>query len=107
MQEQSCGDGAASLLIGEGEAIATLEGFHSLSYDFVDYWRSDNDRYDRLWEDRWIRDIGYSRFIPAAITGLLQKYGLDIKDFRIIRPRPEGADDVNYGVWVEFRKPPR
>ncbi|UCC60599.1 MAG: hydroxymethylglutaryl-CoA synthase family protein, partial [Dehalococcoidia bacterium] len=80
-QEQSCGDGAASLLIGDGDAIATLEGSHSLSYDFVDYWRTDTDRYDRLWEDRWIRDIGYSKFIPAAITGLLQKYGLSIQDF--------------------------
>ena len=86
-QEQSCGDGAAALLIGDGEAIATLEGHYSLSYDFVDYWRAEGDRFDRSWEDRWIRDIGYSKFIPEAISGLLNKYNLDIKDFaRVVYP---------------------
>jgi 3-hydroxy-3-methylglutaryl CoA synthase len=86
-QEQSCGDGAAALLVGDGEAVATLEGYHSLSYDFVDYWRADGDRYDRSWEDRWIRDIGYSKFIPEAIEGLLKKYDLGIKDFaKVVYP---------------------
>ena len=80
-QEQSCGDGAAALLLGDGDAIATVEGSYSLSYDFVDHWRAEGDRYDRSWEDRWIRDVGYSRFIPEAISGLLSKYGLEIKDF--------------------------
>ncbi|UCG84425.1 MAG: hydroxymethylglutaryl-CoA synthase family protein [Dehalococcoidia bacterium] len=105
-QEQSCGDGAASLLIGDGDAIATLEGSHSLSYDFVDYWRTDTDRYDRLWEDRWIRDIGYSKFIPAAITGLLQKYGLSIQDFAKVAypslyPREHAAIGKKLGAEPE------
>ncbi|MCJ7522953.1 MAG: short-chain dehydrogenase, partial [Dehalococcoidia bacterium] len=86
-QEQSCGDGAAALLIGDEEPIATLEGFYSLSYDFVDYWRTESDKFDRVWEDRWIRDIGYSKFIPEAIKGLLSKYNLEIKDFaKVIYP---------------------
>jgi len=86
-QEQSCGDGAAAILLGDGEAIATIEGFYSVSYDFVDYWRAEGDRFDRSWEDRWIRDIGYSKFIPEAISGLLSKYNLSIKDFaRVIYP---------------------
>ena len=86
-QEQSCGDGAAAILIGDGEAIATLEGYHSLSYDFSDYWRTDADKYDRVWEDRWIRDIGYSKFIPEAISGILDKYNLNISDFaKIVYP---------------------
>ncbi len=86
-QEQSCGDGAAALVIGDGEAVATLEGYYSLSYDFVDYWRTEGDKYDRSWEDRWIRDIGYSKFIPEAIEGLLKKYDLGIKDFtKVVYP---------------------
>jgi len=86
-QEQSCGDGAAALLIGDEEPIATLEGSYSLSYDFVDYWRTESDKFDRVWEDRWIRDIGYSKFIPEAIKGLLSKYNLDIKDFaKVVYP---------------------
>ncbi len=28
-----------------------------------------------------------------------------IADFRIHTPKVAGADDINYGIWVEFRKP--
>ena len=30
---------------------------------------------------------------------------LNITDYKIHRPKPPGAEDVNYGVWVEFHKP--
>lgn len=30
---------------------------------------------------------------------------LGIRDFRVDAPDPPGADGLNYGVWVEFRKP--
>ncbi|MBN2271759.1 MAG: class I SAM-dependent methyltransferase [Sedimentisphaerales bacterium] len=30
--------------------------------------------------------------------------GLRIAEYTIHRPKPAGADDVNYGVWVEFHK---
>jgi SAM-dependent methyltransferase len=29
---------------------------------------------------------------------------LGIADYRIYRPRPEGAEGLNYGVWLQFRK---
>lgn len=86
-QEVIFGEGAAALLLGNGAAIASLEGFYSVSYDFMDQWRADGDRFNRMWEDRWIRDEAYTRFIPEAISGLLKKYGLDIKDFaKVIYP---------------------
>ena len=31
---------------------------------------------------------------------------LGIKDYRIHRPRPPGSEKVNYGIWLEFHKPP-
>jgi 3-hydroxy-3-methylglutaryl CoA synthase len=86
-QEQSCGDGAAAFLIGDSNVLATIEGSYSVSHDFVDYWRVEGDKFDRSWEDRWIRDVGYSRFVPEAISGLLKKYKLSIKDFsRVMFP---------------------
>lgn len=80
-QEQFFGDGAAAFLLGEENVIAELKGFYSLTVDFMDHRRAQQDKFDRAWEERWIRDEGYLRFIPRAITGLLQKYGLDINDF--------------------------
>jgi len=31
---------------------------------------------------------------------------LGIRNYRIHLPKPPGSDDVNYGVWGEFHKPP-
>ena len=30
---------------------------------------------------------------------------LNIKDFRIIIPKPEGSENIKYGLWLEFYKP--
>ena len=86
-QEEMYGDGAAALLLGDNGVIASIKGTYSVSYDFVDNWRSDVDKYNRTWEDRWIRDEGYSRFISEAISGLLNKYNLTPKDFaKVVYP---------------------
>ncbi len=31
---------------------------------------------------------------------------LDVTDYRIIRPQPDGSEGVNYGIWIQFRKAP-
>ncbi len=86
-QEEMYGDGAAALLLGNRKVIASLEGSYSLSYDFMDHWRGDGERYNRIWEDRWVRDEGYSKFIPEAISGLIQKYKLSPNDIaKVVYP---------------------
>jgi len=80
-QEQLYGDGAASLLIGDTDVIASIEGSYSVSYDFSDSWRADRDEFERAWEDRWRRDEGYEKQMTESITGLLNKHKLDMKDF--------------------------
>ncbi|BDC35832.1 MAG: 3-hydroxy-3-methylglutaryl CoA synthase [Candidatus Methanoliparum thermophilum] len=79
--EEMYGDSAASLLIGKNNEIAEIKGSFSISYDFVDHWRTKKDEYNRSWEDRWIRDEGYGRFIIESISGLLRKYDLKPDDF--------------------------
>jgi hydroxymethylglutaryl-CoA synthase len=86
-QESLYGDGAASLLVGNEDLIATFEGAYSVSYDFPDRWRASGEKFEHAWEDRFIRDSGYSQFIAEVISGLLKKYNLNIKDFaRIVYP---------------------
>lgn len=86
-QEQTYGDGAAALIIGDSGVIASIEGSYSVSYDFQDHWRAEADEFDRSWEDRFIRDVGYTKFIFEAISGLLKKYNLNIKDFaKVVYP---------------------
>jgi hydroxymethylglutaryl-CoA synthase len=86
-QELSFSDGAASLLLGSEGVIAEWKGSYSVSYDFPDHWRTENDRTDRAWEDRFAREEGYRKFIPEAISGLLAKYNISQKDIaRVIVP---------------------
>jgi 3-hydroxy-3-methylglutaryl CoA synthase len=80
-QEVIFGEGGAALMVGDSDVIATLEGSYTLTYDFGDQWRADGEKFNRMWEDRWVRDEGYTKFIPEVINGLLKKYKLNIKDF--------------------------
>ncbi|MFP4445875.1 MAG: SDR family NAD(P)-dependent oxidoreductase [Desulfosudaceae bacterium] len=70
------GDGAATVTVGSTDVIAEYKGSYSLSRDFVDHYKGKGRRFDYFWEERWVRDEGYSRIIPEAVSGLLEKTGL-------------------------------
>ncbi|HEY8696414.1 MAG TPA: OB-fold domain-containing protein [Rhizomicrobium sp.] len=72
-QEMAFGDAGAALSVGEGEVIAKFVASHSVSVDFVDHFRGESAEFDYGWEERWIRDEGYSKIVPAAIRTLLEK----------------------------------
>lgn len=80
-QEMIFGDAAAAFVVGKENVIADFKGSFSLSYDFTDHYRGKDATYDRQWEDRWIRDLGYGQFVPQAVNGLLDKMDLKIEDF--------------------------
>ncbi len=75
-QELLYGDGAAALLITSGDGVAKLIASHSISDDFVDHFRGENESFDYQWEDRWIRDEGYMKLVPRAVDGLFEKAGV-------------------------------
>ena len=79
--EHTFGDGAAALAVGTDGVIAELKGSYSLTSDIADYRRTQEERFIRGWEERWIRDEGYGKIIPRAVSGLLEKHGLKISDF--------------------------
>ena len=71
--EMTAGDGAAAILIGEGEPAAKLLASASRTADFVDHYRSMDMPYDYQWEERWIRDAGYTEIVPPTIKQCLEK----------------------------------
>lgn len=89
-EEMIFGDAAAALLLGRERVIAEYKGSFSTTYDFMDHYRGEFARFDRKWEDRWIRDMGYTKLIPEAIEGLLKKYDLTVSDLsKIIYDCPD------------------
>ena len=97
-QEELYGDGAAALILGDSGVIATLENSCSVSYDFMDHWRAEGQPFDSQWEDRFIRDAGYKKFILESISGLLKKCNLDVKDIsKVAYPALYAGDHKNIG----------
>ncbi|MFZ4440682.1 MAG: 3-oxoacyl-[acyl-carrier-protein] synthase III C-terminal domain-containing protein, partial [Syntrophales bacterium] len=74
------GDGAAALLVGDQDVIAEFKGAYTVSYDFVDHYRGAQKSYDYMWEERWLREEGYSKFIPEAVDGLFKKLAITMND---------------------------
>jgi hydroxymethylglutaryl-CoA synthase len=86
-QELIFGDAGAALRVGREDVLAEFRGSYSITCDFGDHTRGSTTAFDRQWEERWIRDAGYDRFLPDVIRGLLQKYGLAVSAFtRILYP---------------------
>ncbi len=79
--EQVLGDGAAALMIGSKNVMATVEGSYSVFNDFTDLWRAEEDTFIRSTEGRFIDDVGYMPTMQATISGLMKKYKLSPGDF--------------------------
>jgi 3-hydroxy-3-methylglutaryl CoA synthase len=88
-QEMAYGDAAAAFTIGADKVIAKFLGAHSVTVDFVDHFRGADEDFDYGWEERWIRDEGYSKIVPSAIKALLEKTGVAGADIaHLILPCP-------------------
>jgi 3-hydroxy-3-methylglutaryl CoA synthase len=70
-QELTYGDGAACIEVGADKVIARLLGRHTMTVDFIDRYRAAGARYEYLWEERWVREEGYSVFAPKIINAVL------------------------------------
>ena len=75
--ELTTGDAAAALLVGEGEGVAKLLGHATRSTDFVDHYRGQEERFDYVWEERWVRDEGFLKIVPEAAGRALEAAGVD------------------------------
>lgn len=91
--EQHFGDAAAAVTVGTEGVVASYGGSHSIFGDFADVRRTSGDRFVRTWEERWIREEGYFKFIPDAINGLLAKSGISMKDLAKVVFPPWAARD--------------
>ena len=90
MGEQQMGDGAAALLLGNQNVIAEILGVYSISDELAGTWRSEEDKFVRSGEDRFVMDEGYSKYVPQAIAGVLKKCGLTSKDIAKVALDPPG-----------------
>jgi 3-hydroxy-3-methylglutaryl CoA synthase len=82
-QEMDYGHGAAAIVVGCGaDVIAEMLGRSTLLADFVDHYRRSGAEFDYALEERWVRDEGYLKVVPRAVTGALEAAGVLAADVR-------------------------
>ena len=97
VQEIQFGCGAGGLLVGQGDdVIAEFLGAETLSVPFINSFRAAGESFDYGWEERWVRDEGVAKFVPAAVTRLLDRLGLGVNDIACfgLSGGPLGSDKL-------------
>jgi 3-hydroxy-3-methylglutaryl CoA synthase len=77
--ELTTGDAAAAFVVAEGAGVARLLGRATESVDFVDHYRGQDEAFDYVWEERWARDEGFMKIVPAAVTAALENAGVEAR----------------------------
>ena len=80
--ESAGGDGAAALLVGspdEGQVLAELVAWASVSEEFLDRWRTPGAPASQLWEERF-GENRYATLGAEALDAVLAKAGLQAAD---------------------------
>ena len=101
--EQSFGDGAGALLIGEENVVATLEANYSVNQEIMDTWRIDGSAFSRTWEARFTGTQGYQKAMREAILGVLKKAGLKAEDFaKVVLYTPDARSSSRLAGGLGF-----
>ena len=79
--ELNFGDGAAAFLVGSTDVIAEITASASISSDFHDLWRDKDNKFVRLWEDRFAIEEFYSKVVPQAARAVMEKAQMTPADF--------------------------
>ena len=102
-QEQTFGDGAAAILVGDKDPVATFEGSYSISNEMADVWRNTEDKFVKTWEGRFVLDEGYTANMKEVVSGILKKYDLKSEDIsKIILPAPNSRTHRNLAASLGF-----
>jgi 3-hydroxy-3-methylglutaryl CoA synthase len=81
-EEMEFGAAAVALLVAPGSSaangtvLAEVRASAHLAADFVDHYRMDGEAFDYAFEERWVRDEGIAKLLPAAIRDALTAAGI-------------------------------
>jgi 3-hydroxy-3-methylglutaryl CoA synthase len=88
--ERTFGDGAATLVVGEDQVIASVDGHLSFSHEIMDTWRSADEDMVRSWEDRFRLEKGFIESLRESVSKALPKFGTTTKDYaKVIFSAPD------------------
>lgn len=96
-EEQSFGDGAATLLLGQENLLATLDAHVTSHANFPHFWRRENDLSVHVGDARFVETHGYLPLMSDIIHNLLKGAGLksnEIAKLIVYAPHPRLAQQL-------------
>ncbi len=105
-KELDFGDGAAALLVGEENIIATIDAIYSAKYEIHDFWRPAGETFVRSWEDRFTREKGYAKVMTDSVSNALKRYQFTPRDFSkavLYSPNPTMLSNVARSLGFDTR----
>ena len=79
-RELEFGDGSAALMVGNGDVVATIDGCYSLNHEIFDFYRPAGEKYTRSWEERFVREKGYTATVVKAVSEALETFNMTPED---------------------------
>jgi hydroxymethylglutaryl-CoA synthase len=102
-QEANIGDGAAAVLLGDTDVIASIEGCYSETSDFTDLWRPTTDKFVHSWSDRFTLAEGYQPMMRKAISNAMKKFGVTPADItKLVYNAPDARSHGGIAGALKF-----
>jgi 3-hydroxy-3-methylglutaryl CoA synthase/uncharacterized OB-fold protein len=99
------GDGAAAVLVSNEDVAAGLVGTISISEDFVDTWRKDDDTYVMTGDTRFSKLYGYMRNTTEVVKAMADCVSCDLGEVeRFAICAPDGRSHRDVAKVLKLRK---
>ena len=79
--ETKFGDGAAAFLISDGDTLASLDHFATVTDEITDLWRPTGHDYVHTWEDRFVVQESYLPNMTRVFEALLERAESRVGDY--------------------------
>jgi len=101
--EQLFGDGAAAVMVGSNNVIATVDDSYSIFSDFTDLWRLDDEAFVQSADGRFVDLVGYIPIMKEAISGIMKKCSLTANDFaKVVFYAHDGREHADLAKKMGF-----
>ncbi|MFQ5459007.1 MAG: hydroxymethylglutaryl-CoA synthase family protein [Myxococcota bacterium] len=105
--EMALGDGAAAILLGADDCVATLEGHVSINDEFLGTWRRATDDYVQQFPGGFETKFGYQRVLKESISGLLAQLNLkpmDVTKLILYSPNARAPQGVARALEMDAKR---
>jgi hydroxymethylglutaryl-CoA synthase len=95
--ERTNGDGAAAFVLGSRDVIAEIVASASVTREFLDTWRTPDERFPHSWEERFALTQAYTPLLSQAVQAVLEKAGAAPEQLAAVVldcPNPRAVDGV-------------